>query len=201
MKDFDSLQSLWQQPANAGGKQMQPSAGSMAAVNSKNKLVNQQMAGAIVLVITGLLIVGMALFYNFNFQHWYTYAALVLVALICFAQAALMLYTCKRIKAIDDTASPAINLQQWEDYYTMRKKQITLGIPTYYLALNGAMGLYFLEIFAGRPVVNVLIFIAVYLAWMLFAYFYLGKRSEKKESRRVQIIINDLKAIVQQLNE
>ncbi|MES2646377.1 MAG: hypothetical protein V4717_05845 [Bacteroidota bacterium] len=201
MKDFESLQNLWQQSGNEEGKNRQPLGGNKAAVNSKRRLKNKQLGGCIMLVFTGLLMLAMGLFYEFNFQHWYTYGAIALVALICFGQASLMLYTWKRIKAIDDTASPTNNLQQWEAYYLMRKKQITYGMPVYYLALNGAMGLYFLEVFSGRPIVNVIIFLAVYLAWMAFAYFYLDKRSVKKETARLHIVIGDLKAIVNQLNE
>jgi len=201
MKDFESLQNMWQHPENLDDKKRLLPIISKATATTKSKLKNQQLGGCVMLVFTGLLILAMALFFNFNFQHWYTYAALVLVALICFGQAALMLYTWTRIKAIDDTASPASNLQQWEEYYRMRNKQITFGMPAYYLALNGAMGLYFLEIFSGRPVVNVIIFIAVYLAWMVFAYFYLGKRTIKKETARLHIILDELKTIVNQLND
>jgi hypothetical protein len=63
-----------------------------------------------------------------------------------------------------------------------------------------AMAIYMIEIFTGRPVVNVVIFIGIYAAWMLFAYFYLGRKNLKREDNRLQTIINELKGIEGQLN-
>jgi Flp pilus assembly protein TadB len=74
-------------------------------------------------------------------------------------------------------------------------------MPVYYVLLNIAMAIYMIEIFTGRPVANVIIFIAVYAGWMLFAYFYLGKRNLKKEDNRLRKIIDDLKAIEIQLKK
>ena len=72
-------------------------------------------------------------------------------------------------------------------------------MPLYYTLLNIAMGIYMLEIFTGRPLLNVVIIIAVYVAWMLFAYFYLGKRNMRKEDDRLNSIIGELELIESQL--
>jgi hypothetical protein len=61
------------------------------------------------------------------------------------------------------------------------------------------MGVYLIEVFTGRPLVNVSIFIAVYIAWMLFAYFYLGKKNIRKEDLRLNSIVEELKGIEGQL--
>ena len=71
-------------------------------------------------------------------------------------------------------------------------------MPLYYTLLNIAMGIYMLEIFTGRPLLNVSIII-VYVAWMLFAYFYLGKRNMRKEDERLNSIIGELELIESQL--
>lgn len=112
-----------------------------------------------------------------------------------------MYITYKKIKIIDDTVEPAAHLRQWEDYYQLRKKQNKWNMPVYYVALNIAMAIYMVEIFTGRPVVNVLIFIAVYAAWMLFAYFYLSRKNIKREDNRLQKVIDELKAIEGQLSQ
>jgi Flp pilus assembly protein TadB len=126
---------------------------------------------------------------------------MALIAIICLVQAAFMYITYKKIKSINDTLEPAAHLRQWEAYYGLRKKQNQWNMPVYYIALNIAMAIYMIEIFTGRPIVNVMIFIAVYTAWMLFAYFYLGKKNIKREDNRLQKIINELKAIEEQLSK
>ena len=58
-----------------------------------------------------------------------------------------------------------------------------------------------LELFKGRPVENIVIFITIYTAWMLFAYFYLGKRSQRKEENRLRGIMDNLEALKAQWAE
>ncbi len=160
----------------------------------------QQLGGAIILLFTAALIAAMAVFGNFNFTKWYTYAAMGLICVVCICQAAFMFIIYKKLKAIDDAATPTLHLKQWEQYYEMRKSQNKWNMPLYYVLLNVAMGIYVLEIFTGRPVLNVSVFIAMYAAWMIFAYFYLGKRNIRKEEARLNSIIGELKAIEFQLS-
>ena len=163
------------------------------------KLQKQQLGGAVMLVLTAALIAALAIFGGFNFTHWYTYGGMILICIVCLAQAALMYSLYKKINNIDETGSPAAHLQQWEAYYDLRKKQNKWNMPLYYILLNIAMGIYLIEVFTGRPIINVTIFIAVYIAWMLFAYFYLGKRNMRKEEARLNNIIGELKLIETQL--
>lgn len=200
MQDFDSLKNMWQQPSKSGEVSQDMINGLTNTKTTKMKLQKLQLHGAIVLTLTAILIVCLAIFGNLNFKYWYTYGGMVLICIICLIQAGFMYATYKKIQRIDDTVVPAAHLHQWKAYYDLRKKQNRWNMPVYYVLLNIAMAIYMIEIFTGRPVVNVLIFIAVYLAWMLFAYFYLGKRNLKKEDTRLQKIINDLKGIEEQLN-
>ncbi len=201
MKDFDSLKNMWQQqgPAN-DAKPLPPVTAGNHSVTLKMKLQKQQLVGAVMLIITAILIMSMAIFGNFNFIHWYTYGSMVLVCIICLLQSVILAGTYKKIKSIDETAIPAIHLQQWEAYYAFRKKQIQWNMPVYFILLNLAMAIYFLEVLGGRPLINVLVFLAIYIAWMLFSYFYLGRKKLKKENTRLQNIIDELKEIVKQLN-
>jgi hypothetical protein len=201
MKDFDSIKTIYQQAGSTGEIKPPVASISKSSANSKIKLQREQLYGALVLILTALLIACMALFYNFNFQHWYTYGALVLVCSICIAQAALLLFTYKKIKRIDETASPLQHLQQWEAYYVFRKKQAAINMPVYFIALNLAMVMYLIEVLNGRPILNVIIFLIVYTAWMLFAYFYLGKKNLRKEDKRLQSIINELRSVEKELRE
>ena len=198
MQDFDSLKDMWQKPSG------EPKSPAILTINKpsktlKMKLQRQQLHGALVLVLTAILIASMAIFGGFNFSHWYTYGGMVLICLVCLVQAGFMYSLYKKIGNIQETAAPAAHLQQWEAYYHLRKKQTKWNMPLYYILLNIAMGMYLVEIFTGRPVINVSIFIAVYVAWMLFAYFYLGKKSMRKEEKRLSGIVHDLKEIETQL--
>lgn len=201
MQDFDSLKNMWQQPAKGGEVSREILDSITHTKTTKMKLQKPQLHGAIALTITAIFIACLALFGNLNFKHWYTYGGMVLICLICLVQAGFMYATYKKIKTIDDTVEPAAHLQQWEAYYELRKKQNRWNMPVYYVLLNVAMAIYMVEIFTGRPIVNVLIFIGVYAAWMLFAYFYLGRKNLRREDNRLQTIINDLKSIEGQLKK
>lgn len=198
MQNFDSFKEMWKQPVGSTTATPGTFNFSRASVNSKKSLMKQQQTGAIVLTLTGILIALMAAFGNFQFKHFYTYAAMILLALICLGQAAVLLYTYNKIKNIDDAAAPPEHLKQWEDYYAFRQRQISVNTPLYYLLLNLAMGIYLWEVMSGRPIVNVTIFLALYIAWMLFAIFYLGKRSIKKERQKLQGIMDELRVLKDQ---
>jgi hypothetical protein len=201
MQDFDSLKNMWQQPAKAAEANQEIINSLTNTITTKMKLQKPQLHGAIALTLAAIFIACLAIFGNLNFIHWYTYGGMVLICMICLVQAGFMYTTYKKIKSIDDTVEPAAHLQQWEAYYDLRKKQNRWNMPVYYVLLNAAMAIYVIELFKGRPVLNVLIFIAIYAAWMLFAYFYLGKKNLRKEENRLQTIINELKSIEGQLKK
>jgi hypothetical protein len=199
MQDFNSLKNAWQQSARADEAKPDLTIIINNTTTSKMKLQKPQLHGAIMLSLTAVFITCLGIFGNLHFTHWYTYGGMALIAVICLVQAAFMYLTYKKIKSIDDTVEPAAHLRQWEVYYHLRIKQNQWNMPVYYVALNIAMAIYMVEIFTGRPAINVMIFIGVYAAWMLFAYFYLGKKNIKREDRRLQKIINELKGIEGQL--
>ena len=200
MQDFDSLKNMWQQPVKSGDVSQDIINSITNTKTTKMKLQKPQLHGAITLTLTAIFIACLAIFGGLNFKHWYTYGGMVLICIVCLVQASFMYATYKKIKSIDDTVEPAAHLHQWEAYYDLRKRQNRWNMPVYYVLLNVAMAIYMIEIFRGRPIVNVLIFIAIYMAWMLFAYFYLGRRNLRREDNRLQTIINDLKGIEGQLN-
>ncbi len=198
MQDFDSLKNMWQEDEPPTQSTTAPAIG-RTTLNTKRKLQRQLLFAMISLLLTALAIAGMALFGDFNFQHWYSYGAMVLMCLICLAQSGVIFFTYKKISAIDETTTPGKHLQQWESYYSLRKRQNAIIGPLYFLLLNVALGIYFIEIFTGRPLTNILIILFIYCAWMLFAYFYLGKKNQRREAEKLQGIIDELKGIENQL--
>lgn len=201
MQDFDSLKNMWQQPAKAVDASKEIINSVTHTTTIKMKLQKPHLHGAIALILTAVLIACLGIFGNLNFKHWYTYGAMILICIICLMQAGFMLATLKKIKRIDDTVEPAAHLEQWEAYYNLRKRQNQWNMPLYYGLLNVAMAIYLVEIFTGRPLVYVVIFITVFIAWMLFAYFYSGRKTLLKEDKRLQTIIHNLKEIEGQLNK
>lgn len=198
MQDFDALKEIWNQPSADGLKLDKEFTFSKDSATAKTKLLKEQLVGGIVLVLTSIGIGLMALFFNFNFKHFYTYLAMILLVIICLAQAAILFYTYFKLKQIDDTATPPQHLEQWEAYYAFRQKQVKIYMPAYFVALNLAMGLYLFEILSGRPILNVIIFLSVYAGWMIYAIFFLGRKKVKQENKRLQGIIDELKAIEHQ---
>jgi hypothetical protein len=201
MQDFDSLKNMWQQSAAKEAKLPELVDINNHSKTIKMKLQKPQLHGAIMLTFTAILVICLAIFGNLNFKHWYTYGAMALISLICLTQAAFMYATYQKIKSIDDMAAPAAHLQQWEAYYDLRKKQNKWNMPIYYTLLNIAMAIYLIEIFTGRPIMNVIIFVSVYIFWMLFAYFYLTRKNIARENNRLQRVIDELKTIERQLNK
>jgi len=201
MQDFDSFKEMWKQPVAATAITPGTFKISKASVSAKKTLMKHQKIGAFVLILTGILIALMAAFGNFHFKHFYTYGAMILITLICFGQAAILYYTYNKMKSIDDAAPPAQHLKQWEEYYALRQRQISIHMPLYFIFLNLAMGLYLWEVLGGRPIVNVTIFLVVYAAWMLFAIFYLGKKNIRKERQKLQTIMDELQLLKDQFEK
>lgn len=196
MKEFDELKNLWQHEKTEAVPDFSLS---KKSVGYKESLQRKMRMGALMLLLTGIFIASTATFGNFGFKHWFTYAALVALVFICWLQALLMYRMYNKIKSIDSTAAPAQHLQQWQQYYEYRKKTIAWNMPLYYILLNGALGVYFIEVFSGRPLKNVILISGVYVLWMLYAYFILGKKQMQKDEAQLQGIINELKEKASQI--
>lgn len=195
MKEFDNLKDLWQQGTATAVPARRPVKLSRVSVNNRYSLQRQQLRGAVILLLTALYVAALAIFGRFGLKEWYTFFAMGMVVLICLFQAFLLFYTYRQIRLIDDAAPPDQHLRQWEDYYALRKKQAAIIMPAYFIGLNIALGIYFIEVMQGRPLLNITIFLLVYAAWMLFAWFYLGKRILKKEKQKLDGIMNELRSL------
>ncbi|WP_242920560.1 hypothetical protein [Pontibacter liquoris] len=200
MQEFEELKHIWQQSTPVPLSSHLPDTGK-ASAQTKIKIQNQYRYGAICLLVTAILIASMAIWGNFNFKYWYTYAAMGLICAICLAQAAIKFYTFRKIKQIDQTAPPKQHLSQWEAYYAYRHRLLKWNKPLYFILLNMALGLYFLEVLGNASTQFQLISCTVYTCWMLFAYFFMGKRVIKRENQRIQSIIAELRHLTAQLAE
>ncbi len=200
MQEFDELKHIWQQGTPTPSNVRLPDV-SKASAQAKVKLQNEQRNGAISLLLTALFIAGLAIWGDFDFKHWYTYGAMVLVCMICLAQAAILFYSYRRLKQIDQTAPPTQHLRQWETYYAYRQQLLKWNNPLYFVLLNLALGLYFLEVLAGASTQFLSIFGIIYAGWMTFAYFIMGRRIKRREKKRLDSILDELRVLVSQFKE
>ncbi len=200
MQDFESLKNIWEGAGKAvHASNERPMPENLHVRNQRRKLEKEQFNASILLFFTFLVILSMGLFAKMDIKWMMTWVAMYLLSLVCLAQSILLYLNWKKLRRIDETAPPIKHLQQWEAYYRFRKQQLRWNGPAYFIALNVVMGTYFVEIFQGRPYRNVAIFLAVYIAWMLFAYFYIGRKKLRKEDNYLKGIIQDLRAMEEQL--
>ncbi|MBL7770354.1 MAG: hypothetical protein JNK20_15340 [Flavipsychrobacter sp.] len=200
MQDFDALKKIWQEEPGKARQISTPAELSSTSQRNRKWLKNIQLIGAIGQIFTGAFITWMIFYGNFGFKFWYTYLSMGLVVLLSLMQAAFMFYSYGKVNAIDESLSPAEHLRQWEEYYAIRKKQLNFQGPIFSILLSIALGIYYIEILSGRPFWPSLIIIILTIAWILFAYFYLGRKSIKKETGRLQSIIDELKQVEKQFS-
>lgn len=199
MKDFDAIKDLWQQSKPAEQKTVDTQAIARQSKDTRTKLFRQLLFGGIILFFTVVFITWMMYFSTVKLIWFVTHIAIWIINTTVLLQSALTLFTAYKVSLINDTLPPAQHLQQWENYYSFRKKQIQWNKPLYFFFLNLGMGLYFLEVVHDRPIGYIILLIAVYCGWMLYAYFILGKRILEKEEKRLKGIMDELKLIEEQL--
>ena len=192
MDEFDDLKKLWQQsPVTVDAQTIR-----LTNATHQQRLERTQLRGAILLLLTA----GLLLYLGFGsiltglaFRAVTTYIAIALLALFSAGQSLIGLYVYQRLRSIDVSAPVTEHLRQWEAYYAFRKRLIRINLPLYYLLLNGAFALYFIEILGLMPMTERVIALTLYGTWMLFAWFVLGKRNLRREEDRLTSIMNNLR--------
>ncbi|GAB4015343.1 hypothetical protein [Spirosoma koreense] len=200
MDNFEQLKHVWQQQSVLKPAPDLAELRKTAAAN-RRKLERPQLLSAIALLVTSIVVLWIGFFSGITFRSTLTYVAVILIALIPALQALINFNLYQRLRRIDVTAPITQHLEQWEQYYALRKYLIRVNIPLYYVLLNGAFGLYFIEILGYFSLTGRIVSLSIYLAWMLFAYFVLGKRTVRKETNRLETLIDSLRVIQQQLTD
>lgn len=189
MEEFNELQNLWKKTETPASK---PTFTSKIKTN-KMKLRHVQTRGAVLLILTGLLILGLMVTFDAKLQTVPIMSAMILLSIVCFLQAALMLLAAQKISRIDEAQPPAIHLQQWLDFREFQKKQRHWNMPIYYVLLGSALAVYLYELLKTQDLWIMILAFGVTYGWMFFAYFYLGKREVKKQDAEMDSIIAELK--------
>jgi len=197
MEEFSDLENLWkhsetQVPTNKTDF--------LKIKNNRNKMKNTYIKGAIMLFITGTIILVTMTYLDAPLKTTAVISAMIALSAICFLQAILMLFTAGKISAIDETQTPATHLKQWQNFRVFQLKQRRWNMPVYFLLLAVSLGVYFLEILKNVDLWKMILAFVVTYSWMLFAYLYLGRKSLKKEDARINCIISELKSLENQFH-
>ncbi|MGX7667948.1 hypothetical protein [Flavobacterium pedocola] len=189
MKDFDKLQDLW--------KQQKPSTlPDVSLIIAKAKKEKQQFANKMLFQILTLIasLVGVAWVVSaVDFKMITTFIGIALMFLCVFGFTLIRIYQMIWLKRINVTDSPSKNITVLEKFYKFQQFVGTKVALAYFLLLNLAFAFYFIEVIAPMSALAKTITLVAYSGWMLFAYFYLGKKQKAKEYARTQSIIDALK--------
>ena len=197
MEEFKDLENLWKtSETKIPAKNDQIS----KIKNNRMKLKNTYTKGAILLVATGILILILMTTFDSEILTLPIISAMVIISLVCFLQAGLMFFTAKKISDIDETQTPASHLQQWLEFREFQKKLRHWNMPVYYILLSLALGVYMFELLKTVDLWKMLLAFAITYSWLLFAYFYLGKKAVKKQDAKMDGIISELKNLENQFN-
>ena len=191
MKEFDNLKEIWNQ-------QKESAVPDVSQIISKAKKEKQSMGNKIILQATILLFTIVALVVvvsKIDFKMITTFIGIGLMLTTIFVFSLIRLYQAYKLKSIDLTQSPKQVLLQLEQFYTFQQFVSTKCALAYFILLNIAFGFYFIEVLQPMATTMKIISLIIYIAWMLIAYFIIGKRSKKKEFRKTEDIINSIKKI------
>ena len=195
MEEFKELENLWKQ-----SETKHPTKDTKISKIKSNriKLKNTYSKGAILLIVTGILILIMLFFLDSKLKTIPIILSIIIVSLTCFLQAFLMLFTANKISTIDETQTPSFHLRQWQNFREFQKNQRHWNMPVYYILLGSALGVYFYELLKNIDLWKMILAYVITYSWMLFAYLYLGKKEIKKQDAKLDHIISELKSLENQ---
>ena len=195
MEEFKELENLWKQSET----KIPPQKTNISKIkNNRMKLKNTYTKGAILLILTGIFILGLMIFLDSNLKTILVVLSMIIISITCFLQAALMLFTANEIAKIDETQTPTSHLKQWQSFRVFQKKQRHWNMPVYYTLLSIALGVYMYELLKNADLWKMILTFAITYSWMLFAYIYLGKKEIKKQDAKLDGIISELKSLENQ---
>ena len=191
MKDFNDIQNLWKEQTPA----QLPDVNSILADAKKvqrdlnTKIITQ------VIILVAVVIFIIVLINIIPFQQVTTFVGIGLMAGTILLFSAVRLYQVVEMKKMDLTQNPRHLLVNLHRYYRFQNTVNTRYTLLYFILMNVAFALYFIEVLQPVPLLYQIIIVLIYLAWMLFAFLYLGKKHKLKEQAKTQSIIDAIRTI------
>lgn len=191
MKEFDNLKEIWNQ-------QKESAVPDVSQIISKAKKEKKSMGNKIILQVAILLFTIVALVIvvsKIEFKMITTFIGIGLMLTTIFIFSLIRLYQAYKLKCIDLTESPKQVLLKLEQFYAFQQFVATKCMLAYFILLNVAFGFYFIEVMAPMSTMMKTISLIIYIAWMLVAYFIIGKKAKQKEFQKMEDMINSIKKI------
>lgn len=191
MKDFNEIQNLWNEQKSV---QLPDVNSILASAKKVQRDLNSKIVIQISILVAVVLFI-LILMQVIPFKAATTFIGIGLMATTILLFSVVRLYQVIQMKKIDLTKNPKLLLVDLEQYYQFQNTVNTKYTQLYFILMNIAFALYFIEVLQPVPLLYQVIIIVVYLAWMFFAFLYLGKKHKQKEQAKTQSIIDAIKNI------
>lgn len=195
MEEFKDLEKLWKQFET---KAPETNIDSTKIKNNRMKLLRTHTVGALLLILTAILILIIMSFLDAELQTPLVIGSMIIISVICILQASLMIFTAQKIKRIDESQTAAQHLRQWLQFREFQRKQRRWNMPVYYVLLSLAVGGYMFELLKNTDLWKMVLAFVITYSWLFSAYFYLGRKEVKKQDAKLDGIISELKALENQ---
>jgi len=197
MKEFDNLQEIWKQQKQ---NPLPDVSVIIAKANKEKQTVTSKMLFQIITLV-GSMIGVVWVVTSVDFQMITTFIGIALMLLCIFGFSGIRLYQMITLKRIDLTQAPSQTLVELEKFYAFQQFVGTKITLAYFIILNIGLGFYFIEVMQPMSTLMKTLFLIAYVAWMLIAYFYIGKKQKAKEFNRIQSIIDAIKEMERSYQE
>ncbi|GAA4788058.1 hypothetical protein GCM10023231_15280 [Olivibacter ginsenosidimutans] len=198
MKDFNELKQLWHVQQEHDGVSYNAIRNTIKQTKNKYtaKLLSHVISVAVIVLITFYI------FITIPFYTWTTQLSMLIV-LICLVYY--MLIQIKDYRAIHNSENllnkPEVYISYLQAYKKHRYKLNTQNYTVYTVCLSVAFALYLIEMSFYVSRMTLIIFVVATVIWFLICYFVLMKVYIRKESEKLQELINKLKDLKDQFVE
>lgn len=191
MKTFNEIEALWKQQKEVV---VPDSTIIIEKANKDRKTMTKKIMLQVILLLVTVPVILWVLLAN-PFKETTTFLGIAIVLFDIIGFSVLRLYQVNKLAKIDFTATPKIVLSQLEKYYNFNKLLSSKIMIGYFLLLNIGLGLYFVEVMSPLPTYVIILSLTIYVAWIVFAYFVIGKKQKKKEFERIDNLITKMQTI------
>ncbi len=195
METFENIQKIWQEQ----GKVDLPSVREIVkkAESIKRRSILKHVIGIIVLALTFTYIFTFLFRYDFAFASTYSGIVIVLLAIIFGLGYKSHLLTLLMPK-IDLLTNAHQQLDQSLLYQSRLKFFHKTGLAIYFMVLAIGFGLYVYE-FASRDLEFGIIAYSITVAWIIFSWVFVRKRSSVRMQQKVEEYIQLVKQVKRQI--
>ena len=198
MNNFDDIQKLWQQHTASPHRE---AADLVRLVKQKRRREGIGMlCGTLALTVTFFGIGFVGVYYPFAYLSTYAGIVLVLLSIVAATVMNSRMLSLLYQGTIKEDADNATMLARMHRYQQRQRFFQTRFISAYFITLTIGLALYMFEI-THRNLLFMGIAYTFTLGWIAFAWWYIRPRTIRKQTERIQAIIDHLKNLQRELTE